>query len=44
LYPEAVLPDGTTAPVIAWIWARTITCPNPACRITEVFSPVSAVE
>src|SRR4051794_20842526 len=34
LYPYAVLPDGTTAPVIAWIWARTITCPNPACRIT----------
>jgi len=19
--------------VIAWIWARTVTCPNPACRI-----------
>jgi putative DNA methylase len=34
LYPDAVLPDGTTAPVIAWIWARTVTCPNPACRIT----------
>jgi putative DNA methylase len=34
LYPNAVLPDGTAAPVIAWIWARTVTCPNPACRIT----------
>lgn len=34
LYPDAVLPDGTAAPVIAWIWARTVTCPNPACRIT----------
>ena len=34
LYPDAVLADGTTAPVIAWIWARTVTCPNPACRIT----------
>lgn len=34
LDPDAVLPDGTTAPVIAWIWARTVTCPNPACRIT----------
>ena len=32
LYPDAVLPDGSTAPVIAWIWARTVTCPNPACR------------
>ena len=21
------------APVIAWIWARTVTCPNPACGI-----------
>lgn len=33
LYPPATLPDGTTAPVIAWIWARTVTCPNPACGI-----------
>lgn len=33
LYPEATLPDGTNAKVIAWIWARTITCPNPACGI-----------
>jgi len=33
LYPDAVLLDGTTAPVIAWIWARTVTCPNPACGI-----------
>ncbi|MEL4506019.1 DUF1156 domain-containing protein [Luteococcus sp. H138] len=32
LYPKATLPDGTTANVIAWIWARTVTCPNPACR------------
>lgn len=28
LYPKA---DSKT--VIAWIWARTVTCPNPACRI-----------
>jgi putative DNA methylase len=34
LYPPATLPDGKTAPVIAWIWARTVTCPNPACGIT----------
>ena len=34
LYPPAVLPDGRTATVIAWIWARTVTCPNPACQAT----------
>lgn len=33
LYPDATLPDGSTAPVIAWIWARTVRCPNPACGI-----------
>lgn len=33
LYPKATLPDGTSATVIAWIWARTVTCPNPACGI-----------
>ncbi|WP_216648657.1 DUF1156 domain-containing protein [Microbacterium oryzae] len=33
LYPKATLPDGTKANVIAWIWARTVTCPNPACGI-----------
>ena len=33
LYPKASLDDGTLAPVIAWIWARTVTCPNPACAI-----------
>jgi putative DNA methylase len=33
LYPSAVLPDGSSADVIAWIWARTVTCPNPACGI-----------
>ncbi|WP_312979722.1 DUF1156 domain-containing protein [Corynebacterium sp.] len=33
LYPEAELPNGTKAPVIAWLWARTVTCPNPACGI-----------
>lgn len=34
LYPKAKLDDGSTATVIAWIWARTVTCPNPACGIT----------
>ncbi|RIR29881.1 DUF1156 domain-containing protein [Mycobacteroides abscessus] len=33
LYPKATLPDGSRATVIAWIWARTVTCPNPACGI-----------
>ena len=32
-YPQAKLDDGTEATVIAWIWARTVTCPNPACGI-----------
>ena len=33
LYPKATLSDGSQATVIAWIWARTVKCPNPACRI-----------
>lgn len=33
LYPKATLPDTSEATVIAWIWARTVTCPNPACGI-----------
>ena len=33
LYPKATLPDGSEATVIAWIWARTVTCPNPACGV-----------
>ena len=34
LYPKATLPreyGGGEATVIAWIWARTVRCPNPAC-------------
>lgn len=34
LYPRAALPDGSVADVVAWIWARTVTCPNPACGAT----------
>lgn len=33
-YTKARLPNdlgGGEATVIAWIWARTVTCPNPAC-------------
>jgi putative DNA methylase len=31
LYPKVKLDNGELGPAIAWIWARTITCPNPAC-------------
>jgi putative DNA methylase len=34
LYPKATLPNGNQTTVIAWIWARTVTCPNPACVAT----------
>ena len=33
LYPKAQLPDGTSATVVAWLWARTVPCINPACGI-----------
>jgi putative DNA methylase len=32
-YPQATIQDDTVSTVIAWIWARTVTCPNPACGI-----------
>lgn len=34
LFPKAALPSkygGGEATVVAWIWAHTIRCPNPAC-------------
>jgi len=36
LYPQVNLPKesgGGQATVIAWLWARTVKCPNPACGI-----------
>jgi putative DNA methylase len=38
VYPDATIVDEktkkkTTATTIAWIWARTVICPNPACGI-----------
>jgi putative DNA methylase len=36
LYPDATLPDGTKAPVIAWLWARTVSSPNPAANGAHV--------
>lgn len=37
LYPKVKVPQtqgGGEATVIAWIWARTVKCPNPACGCT----------
>jgi putative DNA methylase len=34
IYPDVELPGGKKATVIAWLWARTVVCPNPACRAT----------
>jgi len=36
LYPKVKLPKecgGGEATVIAWLWARTMKCPNPACAV-----------
>jgi putative DNA methylase len=32
LYPKAMLPDGSGAIVIAWLWARTVRSPDPAAK------------
>ena len=32
LYPKVKDEHGKEHTVIAWIWARTVKCPNPACR------------
>lgn len=31
-YPKVKNKEGEESDVIAWIWARTIECPNPMCR------------
>ena len=33
LYPKVKTPDGIETTVIAWLWARTVPCANPSCRI-----------
>ena len=33
LYPKIEQPNGTEATVIAWLWARTLNCPNPVCQM-----------
>ena len=32
-YPAVQLPDGSSVPAVAWLWARTIPCINPACGL-----------
>ena len=32
LYPPVRFEDGTEGKVIAWLWTRTVRCPNPACQ------------
>lgn len=36
LYPQATLPDGSKATVIAWLWARTVISPDPAQKGAQV--------
>jgi putative DNA methylase len=35
-YPDVVLHDGSTAKVIAWLWARTVPSPDPSARGARV--------
>lgn len=32
IYPKGRLPNGAEAPVIAWLWARTVKSPDPAAK------------
>ena len=43
LYPKAKLPDGGEATVVAWLWARTVNCSNPACGLPVPLSPTFQV-
>jgi len=36
LYPKVTLDDGSEATVIAWLWARTVTSPDPAQKGARV--------
>jgi putative DNA methylase len=33
-YPKPKLANGESASAIAWIWARNVQCPNPACGVS----------
>jgi putative DNA methylase len=35
-FPAVELPGGKTAPVVAWLWARTVKSPDPAARGKQV--------
>jgi putative DNA methylase len=32
LYPDAMLPDGSKAKMVAWLWARTVRSQNPVAK------------
>ena len=34
LYPPILAEDGSEVDALAWIWVRTVDCPNPACQIS----------
>ncbi|HEY6432399.1 MAG TPA: DUF1156 domain-containing protein, partial [Acetobacteraceae bacterium] len=36
MYPTAQLPGGIEAPVVAWLWARTVRSPDPAAKGAHV--------
>ena len=38
-FPPARLADGGTSTVVAWLWANSVDCPNPACGIQMPLSP-----
>lgn len=33
LYPRVTLDDDSEATVVAWLWAHTVPCSNPACEV-----------
>ncbi|MEQ8354150.1 MAG: DUF1156 domain-containing protein [Kiloniellaceae bacterium] len=36
LYPKAQMPDGSEAVIVAWLWARTVSSPDPAAKGAHV--------
>jgi putative DNA methylase len=36
LYPQATMPDGSKATVIAWLWAHTVRSPDPSVKGARV--------
>lgn len=31
-YPDYTTPEGNNNTIIAWLWSRSVVCPNPLCR------------